>query len=206
MHACTYTKVQQGYKSRVRTEHSFSFLQRSSKQGIVKENDPCEFFSSFVAEVAYVQFPFPLGTVGNHGGVPQVNPPVQLHSLLKIMDTKRRVSSKESIRLIASFIFTLPGLQLFYYIWIPGTFVRQVVCLVVRVVYSCLAPNFQVQFSAVELFFKMCNRNLQGSLWGRRGAQILRSAGNNAKHLVSVSPQIRSVHCERANYSPKHIF
>ena len=146
MHACTYTKVQQGYKSRVGTEHSFSFLQRSSKQGIVKENDPCEFFSSFVAEVAYVQFPFPLGTVGNHGGVPQVNPPVQLHSLLKIMDTKRRVSSKENIRLIASFIFTLPGLQLFYYICIPGTFVRQVVCLVVRVVYSCLAPNFQVQF------------------------------------------------------------
>ena len=41
-----------------------------------------------------------------------------------------------------------------------------------------------MQFSAAELLFKMCNRNLKGSLWGRYICAPLGStnmaAGNNA--------------------------
>ena len=54
MHAGTYTKHSRAINAVLgqNTPFLLSFLQRSSKQGIVKENDPCEFFSSLVAEVA----------------------------------------------------------------------------------------------------------------------------------------------------------
>ena len=77
-----------------------------------------------MAEVGQVQFPHPLAAVEHHDGVLQVKPPVQFHSLLKIMDTNRQVSSKEGVRLKLLLSLLSPGLQLFYFIWISSMFLR----------------------------------------------------------------------------------
>ena len=63
-----------------------------------------------------------------------------------------------------------------------------------------------MQFSVAELFFKMCNRNLKGSLWGRYICAPLGStnmaAGNNANIWLQYRHKFdQVVYCERANYS-----
>ena len=95
------------------TPFLFSFRQRSREQGIVYEYDPREFFFLWWLKWLKYNFLIRWRLLSITTEFVQVNPPVQFHSVLKIMDTNRRMSSKENVRPKLLLSSLLPGFSYF---------------------------------------------------------------------------------------------